>query len=64
MATKPVKIIKIESCQSCPYEGKCKAWTSLTKTQRMVLAIGCNTPREFILDKCHLDDGIYNKEGK
>lgn len=56
------KIIKIDSCQECPLYGECKAWKSLTRSQRVQLAIGNMTPTSFILAKCHLDDD--NKEGK
>jgi len=55
------KAIKIENCQTCPHEGKCKAWTSLSKSQRVQLAIGNNTPHEFILAKCHLDDELKSE---
>ena len=51
------KIIVIESCQECPLIGKCKAWKSLTKSQRVQLAISNTTPTKFILAKCHLEDG-------
>jgi hypothetical protein len=52
------KIIAIDSCQECPLIGECKAWKSLTKSQRVQLAIGNSTPTKFILAKCHLDDEV------
>lgn len=55
------KIIKVENCQSCPYEGTCKAWKDLTAKQRIYLSISNNVPHEFMLEKCHLEDeGINN----
>ena len=57
-----IKIIKIESCQTCPYEGKCEAYKSLTRKQRVMLSIGNNTPTDFILAKCHLADEVNSDD--
>ena len=51
-----MKIIKVKSCEICPFYGSCKAWTSLTRDQRVYLAIGISTLIDFILKDCHLED--------
>ena len=48
------KMIIIDSCEGCPYIGKCKAWKGLTKAQRVRLTIGNSTPEHFILTGCPL----------
>lgn len=58
-----MKIIKVKSCQECPYNGKCKAWKNLAPRQRVMLSIGNDTPHEFILSKCELEDE-NNNSGK
>lgn len=51
-----MKLLKIEYCQHCPYQGECGAWKKLTKHQRMLLTLSNSTPKTFILEGCHLDD--------
>ena len=51
-----MKIIKVKSCDTCPFNGKCNAWKELTSIQRVTLAIGNNIPVDFILLKCELED--------
>lgn len=50
------KKLLIESCHECPFYGECEAWKSLTKSQRVQLAIENITPKNFILAKCDLKD--------
>ncbi len=50
------KIIKVNNCQSCPYYGKCDAWTALKRKERVRLLMCNDVPNEFILAKCHLED--------
>jgi hypothetical protein len=50
------KVITISSCQECPLISECKAWKSLTKSQRVQIAICNSTPAKFILADCHLDE--------
>lgn len=52
----PKKAIVIDSCDMCPFHGKCKAWTRLNRQQRIQLTIGNQTPQKFILAKCPLID--------
>lgn len=55
MSDKPVKMILINSCEDCPFHGKCQAWRDLTPTQRITLTIGKGVGK-FILAKCKLED--------
>lgn len=50
-----MKIIRVTSCQDCPFHGTCKAWKALTRKQRVQLTIGNSTPQTFILAKCELE---------
>lgn len=51
-----MKIIKVISCDDCPYNGTCKAWKSLTRKQRVIMTISTSVPQGFILKNCHLED--------
>lgn len=55
------KMIVVDSCDTCPFVGKCKPWKDLTKTQRMQLTLG-NGVEKFILNGCPLPDGEDNTE--
>lgn len=49
-----MKVIKIKSCDDCPYNGGCEAWKKLTSKQRVSLMLQARPA--FILKGCHLDD--------
>lgn len=53
------KMIIVDSCDSCPYQGKCGPWKDLTREQRVRLTIG-NGVKKFILAGCPLPDGEDN----
>lgn len=53
------KIIVVDSCDTCPFNGKCEAWKLLTRQQKIKLAIG-NGVGKFILNGCPLPDGEDN----
>jgi hypothetical protein len=55
------KMIVVDSCGNCPYLGKCKAWKSLTKQQKFVLACGGEI-KAFILNGCPLPSGEDSAE--
>ena len=50
------KIIIVDCCGNCPFNGKCDPWLRLTKTQRVTLYLG-NNVKPFILKGCPLPDG-------
>lgn len=50
------KMIIVDSCETCPFNGACKPWKALTTKQRVTLAIG-NGVKKFILNGCPLPDG-------
>ena len=50
-----MKIIRIDDCMKCPFYGKCKAWLSLSRKEKVALTIGVGLPK-FILKDCHLED--------
>ena len=52
----PKKMIVVECCQKCPFEGECSSWKKLDAKTRMTLAIGNSIPQEFMLKDCPLDD--------
>lgn len=47
------KVIIIDCCDICPFNGKCVAWKVLTGKQRVTLTIGVGVGK-FILKKCPL----------
>lgn len=51
-----MKLIRIKSCQECPYNGECQSWRKLSSAQRVTLTYGVGVPDDFILKDCHLDD--------
>ncbi len=51
-----IKVIRISGCFECPHNGKCSAWKSLTRGQRVALTIGNNIPHDMMLKNCPLDD--------
>ena len=51
-----MKIIKVNSCASCPFFGKCEAWKKLSSAQRINLSLGVGLSKDFILNECHLED--------
>ncbi len=53
------KMIVVDSCDTCPYHGKCKPWKDLTRKERVRLMIGKGI-EEFILKCCPLPDGEDN----
>ncbi len=55
-----MKIIKINSCNECPYNGVCTAWKKLTAEQRFKLTCGVGV-QPFILKGCILEDDQFNK---
>jgi len=52
------KMIVIESCDDCPFNGTCKAWKDLKPKERFTLRTGIGIGK-FILKGCHLED--FNK---
>lgn len=56
-----MKIIKVASCNKCPYNLKCKAWKDLSQRQRVYLTIGNDVPHDFILKTCKLEDDGKDK---
>ena len=55
------KMIVVDSCDNCPYHGKCEAWRSLTKKQKFSLLCGVGL-KSFILKGCPLPYGADNTE--
>ena len=55
------KMIVVDSCENCPYHGKCKPWKSLTKKQKFSLTCGVGVS-SFILNGCPLPYGQDNAE--
>lgn len=55
------KIIIVDCCDNCPFNGKCKPWKAMTSKQRVSLSIGNNVGK-FILDGCPLPYGEDNAE--
>lgn len=51
-----IKVIRISGCFECPHHGKCSAWKSLTRGQRVTLTISNNIPHDMMLKNCPLDD--------
>ncbi len=47
------KMIVVDYCDRCPYNGECTPWKALTRKQRVSLAIGVGVKR-FILKGCPL----------
>ena len=56
------KIIIVDSCQSCPYEGVCEQWSKLTKQETVRIVLGVGSPKKFILNGCPLPNGEDNSE--
>ena len=56
-----MKIIRVKSCETCPYYDTCKAWKSLTRKQRVSITISMRTPKDFMLKACHLEDDPESK---
>ena len=59
-AYKERKIIVVDSCQGCPFQGECKPWKSLSRNQKAKLVIGNSVPTKFILNGCPLPYGEDN----
>lgn len=55
------KVIIIECCDGCPFNGKCKPWKKLSSNQRMQLSLGVGIGK-FILNGCPLPDGEDGSE--
>ena len=55
------KMVVVDSCDNCPFNGQCKPWKGLTSKQRVYLAIGHGV-KKFILKGCPLPDGEDNAE--
>lgn len=55
------KMIIVDSCDGCPYNGKCKPWKALSGMDRMALTIGVGV-KQFILNDCPLPYGEDNAE--
>ena len=49
------KMIIVDYCDNCPFEGKCAAWKAKTRQQRVALTIGVGVG-SFILKGCPLQD--------
>jgi len=58
-----MKIIKVDSCNNCPYNGACKSWKKLTSKQRVYLTISNSIPINFMLKDCELED-LQEKDNK
>lgn len=50
------RIIRVNSCSECPFQGECKAWKALTKKQRVFISIGSGVPHDFMLKDCDLEE--------
>lgn len=55
------KVIIVDSCDSCPYIGKCKPWKKLDNKHRMILLLNTKVG-QYILNGCPLPDGEDNAE--
>jgi len=49
------RIIRVNSCDECPFRGECKAWKALTKKERVFISIGNGVPHGFMLANCELE---------
>lgn len=50
------RIIRVNSCADCPFQGKCKAWKALTKKERVFISISNSVPHDFMLKNCDLEE--------
>ena len=51
------KMIIVDSCQGCPFQGKCDPWKSLSRNEKAKLVMGVSVPTKFILKGCPLPYG-------
>lgn len=57
MGKKPVKkVIVVDKCDNCPFNGLCTPWKSITSRQRVALTISTKYACGFILKDCPLPD--------
>lgn len=50
------KVIYVNSCAECPFNGNCKAWKKLSSKDRVYLTIGNSVPQDMMLKACPLED--------
>lgn len=53
------KMIVVDSCDTCPFNLKCKPWKSMSKKNKFALTLGVGV-KKFILNGCPLPDGHDN----
>ncbi len=50
------KMIIVDSCDTCPYQGQCEPWKKLDNKNRVQLLLNPNI-KQYILAGCPLPDG-------
>jgi len=55
------KMIVVDSCDTCPFNLKCKPWKSMSKKNKFALTLGVGV-KKFILNGCPLPDGEDNRK--
>lgn len=50
------KVIYVNSCQECPFNGQCKAWKALSRKDRVYLTISTSVPLDMVLEACPLEE--------
>jgi len=50
------RIIRVNSCNSCPFNGECKAWSELTRKQKAYLLLSNSVPHNMMLKNCPLEE--------